>query len=71
MLVHDEEANQIYCSFKFSQCASAEVGRKEPKWTCEGLKWLAWKKIGKRVGGEGVYCGLAEKSSGIDWRRRG
>lgn len=65
MLVHDKEAKQMYCPFKFLRAGWAESGKTNQEWTCEGLKCMAWQKIEMRVGGKGGFCGLARNPSEI------
>jgi hypothetical protein len=66
MLVHDKEAKQMYCPFKFSRTGWAETGKINQEWTCEGLRCMAWQKVEMRVSREGGYCGLAGKPSNIE-----
>ena len=66
MLIKKDEANQMYCPFKFSKPASKELGQINPKWICEGIGCMAWQTaVGSRWAGEHGYCGLAGKPSDI------
>jgi len=69
MLVHDKEAKQMYCPFKFSRTGWAETGKINQLWTCEGLTCMGWQKATapvKTFGEELGYCGLAGKPSAIE-----
>ena len=73
MLVKKDEANKMYCPYKFSRkvftvtSASRKLGQIYPEeWVCEGDHCMAWQTaVGSRWAGEHGYCGLAGKPSDI------
>jgi hypothetical protein len=66
MLIKKDEANHMYCPFKFSKPASKELGQINPEWICEGIGCMAWQTgVGSRWAGEHGYCGLAGKPTDI------
>jgi hypothetical protein len=49
MLIKKDEANKMYCPFKFSKSATKTSGQINPEWICEGIGCMAWQTaVGSR-----------------------
>jgi hypothetical protein len=66
MLIKQEEANKMYCPFKFQGSASNALEQIHSEWTCEGTSCMAWQiALGSRWGGDHGYCGIAGRPADI------
>jgi len=67
LLIQKDEANHMYCPFKFSKaCQARNRANKSQNGICEAIGCMAWQTgVGIRWAGEHGYCGLAGKPTDI------